>query len=443
MSFPSPPPDINPDTWASGAAFLQAKFPDLDNSFLWRFLVANNGSGAEAANQLTKTNNWRKENKVEQVLKTFPPYSRADYLKQTYPHFFHGKDDAGHQVYIDCVGRANALSKRFTDSEIIEYHIYFQEYLWNIAAPEHNAQSIVIIDLSGMSLFSVPWSVIQKQFAIDTNYYPERLYKLMIVNAPSVFNFVWKTIEPLLDQRTRDKIKFLGSKYRDELPRYINMSCVPPEYGGTSPYKLGQHPQEIQYLEAIRAVAVNPTTLEVPQIEKSLEASPKSSLSSRSSDSPPLTQRSGSGIRDVEVEVEQAMIPETYESPVENNSAGVPESSSSSSDVTPPPPQTENRSLPVPPLLSLPNSVTAEISEPATLQPLTFAVPPIPRTASKHSIKHRLSSFLKKQVTPRAATTAITISIPHTVEVMEGAQGVVYYRITLESDVVLDYGTVL
>jgi hypothetical protein len=41
---------------------------------------------------------------------------------------------------------------------------------------------------------------------LDSAHYPETLYKLLIVNAPTVFQFAWSIVKGYLDERTTRKV---------------------------------------------------------------------------------------------------------------------------------------------------------------------------------------------------------------------------------------------
>jgi hypothetical protein len=66
----------------------------------------------------------------------------------------------------------------------------------------------VILDVAGMSI----GRHINKDFiwlvkaiaAHDQAHYPERMGVTYIVNAPSVFGLVWRTVRPFIDAATRD-----------------------------------------------------------------------------------------------------------------------------------------------------------------------------------------------------------------------------------------------
>ncbi|XP_043806576.1 sec14 cytosolic factor isoform X2 [Manihot esculenta] len=68
------------------------------------------------------------------------------------------------------------------------------------------------------------------------DYYPERLGKLFIVNAPYIFMAVWKIIYPFIDNNTKKKIVFVeNKKLKSTLLEDIDESLTPDIYGGRLP----------------------------------------------------------------------------------------------------------------------------------------------------------------------------------------------------------------
>jgi hypothetical protein len=65
--------------------------------------------------------------------------------------------------------------------------------------------------------------------AIDDLNYPEKTETYFIVNAPYVFSACWKVVKPLLQERTKRKIKVLYGSGRDELLKVniINLFYLP------------------------------------------------------------------------------------------------------------------------------------------------------------------------------------------------------------------------
>lgn len=46
---------------------------------------------------------------------------------------------------------------------------------------------------------------------IAQNYFPEVLFKMFIINAPSIFTIMWAGIKKFLDENTQKKIFILGA----------------------------------------------------------------------------------------------------------------------------------------------------------------------------------------------------------------------------------------
>ena len=92
------------------------------------------------------------------------------------------------------------------------------------------------------------YGLIQMASKIGQDYYPEIMGNMLIINAPMLFTGVWAIVKGFLDQRTRDKIKILGSKYQkdlgemvhpDNLPDFFGGNCKCLEYGGCMKSMLG------------------------------------------------------------------------------------------------------------------------------------------------------------------------------------------------------------
>lgn len=57
--------------------------------------------------------------------------------------------------------------------------------------------------------------------------------QMFILNAPLLFTGVWAIVKGFLDERTRQKIKILGSKYQKELFAVVDVENLPDFLGGT------------------------------------------------------------------------------------------------------------------------------------------------------------------------------------------------------------------
>jgi CRAL/TRIO domain len=91
-----------------------------------------------------------------------------------------------------------------------------------------------IMDAKGVSLVSIPsvYGYLQRASAISQNYYPERLGKLYIINAPWGFASAFSVVKKFLDPVTVAKIHILGSSYQTELLQQIPRENLPALIGG-------------------------------------------------------------------------------------------------------------------------------------------------------------------------------------------------------------------
>jgi hypothetical protein len=91
-----------------------------------------------------------------------------------------------------------------------------------------------IMDAKGVSLGMAPsvYGYLQQASGVSQNYYPERLGKLYIINAPWGFAAVFGMIKSFLDPVTVAKIHVLGSGYQKELLAQIPKENLPTTLGG-------------------------------------------------------------------------------------------------------------------------------------------------------------------------------------------------------------------
>eukprot|EP00257_Ricinus_communis_P009808 XP_002528928.2 phosphatidylinositol/phosphatidylcholine transfer protein SFH11 [Ricinus communis] len=223
-----------------------------DYHTLSRFLRMRDFNLSKAKQMFVNYLKWREDYKVDAIPKEFK-FKEYTEVKKCYPHGYHGVDRYGRPLYIERIGMIdlNSLFQVTTVENFVKYHVSEQEKTLNlrfpacsIAAKRHIAKTTSILDVKGvgMSNFSKParclFMEIQK---IDSNYYPETLNQLFIVNAGSGFRMLWKALKAFLDARTLAKIQVLGSNYQSNLlevidasnlPSFLGGSCTCSDYGG-------------------------------------------------------------------------------------------------------------------------------------------------------------------------------------------------------------------
>ena len=92
-----------------------------------------------------------------------------------------------------------------------------------------------IMDLKGVGISKVSsvYGYVKQASAISQNYYPERLGKLYLINAPWGFSSVFSVVKGFLDPVTVQKIHVLGSGYQTELLGQVPKENLPKLFGGT------------------------------------------------------------------------------------------------------------------------------------------------------------------------------------------------------------------
>ena len=68
---------------------------------------------------------------------------------------------------------------------------------------------------------------------VAQDYYPETMGQCFVVNAPMVFSALYAIIKGFLDERTRSKVRIMGSNYRPVLLEHIDAENLPEFLGGT------------------------------------------------------------------------------------------------------------------------------------------------------------------------------------------------------------------
>ncbi|XP_028785216.1 phosphatidylinositol transfer protein 3 [Neltuma alba] len=102
--------------------------------------------------------------------------------------------------------------------------------------PPGQEKFVAIADLKGWRYANSDVRGYLAALSILQDYYPERLGKLFIVHASSIFMTVWKMIYPFIDNKTKKKITFVEkSKIKSTLMEEIDESQIPETYGGQLP----------------------------------------------------------------------------------------------------------------------------------------------------------------------------------------------------------------
>ncbi|EOA13518.1 hypothetical protein CARUB_v10026584mg [Capsella rubella] len=214
-----------------------------DHYTLLRFLKMREFDLEKSKDAFLNCIKWRVDSKVDLISKKFK-FEEYSEVKKHYPHGFHKVDKSGRPIYIERLGMVdlNAFLKATTLERYVKYHIQEQEKTLtsrypacSIASEKHVSSTTTILDVSGvgMSNFSkTARSLFMEIQKIDSNYYPETLHRLFVVNASSGFRMLWLALKTFLDARTLAKVQVLGPNYLGELLEAIDPSNLPTFLGG-------------------------------------------------------------------------------------------------------------------------------------------------------------------------------------------------------------------
>jgi len=155
-----------------------------------------------------------------------------------------GFDRENHPIYWEKTGliqsRFNEVTRHFTVAELLQYHIISNEVLeCRLAYASENSgqdvtKSVIVFDMKHLTMNLDMDSIwyIKQVLAVDQAYYPERLYKLMIINSPWYFHALYGIFKPFIDPKTRNKIMILGADFLADMTKVIDITNIPEEYGG-------------------------------------------------------------------------------------------------------------------------------------------------------------------------------------------------------------------
>ena len=130
-----------------------------------------------------------------------------------YPQYYHKTDKDGRPVYIEQMGNVdlNAMRKITTDDRMLQNLVVEYEKVADPRLPACSRKAgqlletcCTIMDLKGVGFgnMSQVYGYVQKASAISQNYYPERLGKLYVINAPWGFSGVFSVVKRFLDPVT-------------------------------------------------------------------------------------------------------------------------------------------------------------------------------------------------------------------------------------------------
>jgi len=218
-----------------------------------RFLQGENGDLQKAKRRWIRTCEWRKEGNIDNIL--FTPHKHFHILKRCLPNYIYGRSKNNSPIYIDRPGHANIKELRKSDiglNELLFHFTYVSEFLWTVIEDNEDAKRISILDLDNVGMFDMKGIVLdylKKTIFLSGEHYPERGYKIYIVNAPTFFSGIWSMIKSMMNVKTVSKIQIIRNKGTMELLKDIDVHVLPVIFGGDNQIPLDQSKEEIKLVQ--------------------------------------------------------------------------------------------------------------------------------------------------------------------------------------------------
>lgn len=130
---------------------------------------------------------------------------------------------------------------------VMNHHVLEQLETVDFLRKQGKSHLAFVIDIRGLSLkpSKAALNVLRETFKIDERYFPERLGWVVVVNAPKMFEPLWKVLRLAMDAHTASKISILSSDdFQPVLQEKIDIEMIPKEYGGKANWRVPFRPMQ-------------------------------------------------------------------------------------------------------------------------------------------------------------------------------------------------------
>ncbi|XP_020100144.1 phosphatidylinositol/phosphatidylcholine transfer protein SFH9-like isoform X2 [Ananas comosus] len=201
---------------------------------LIRYLKAREWNAPKAHKMLVDCLNWRIQNEIDDILsKPIIPTDLYRSIRDSQLIGLSGYSKEGLPVF--AIGVGLSTYDKASVHYYVQSHIQINEYRDRVVLPNatkkygrHIGTCFKILDMTGLKLSAMSQiKLLTAISTVDDLNYPEKTDTYYIVNVPYIFSACWKVVKPLLQERTRRKVKVLQGCGRDELLKVIDNESLP------------------------------------------------------------------------------------------------------------------------------------------------------------------------------------------------------------------------
>ncbi|WZY96673.1 hypothetical protein YC2023_069002 [Brassica napus] len=184
--------------------------------------------------QLLDCLEWRTQNEIDSILtKPIVPVELYRGIRDSQLVGLSGYSKEGLPVI--AIGVGLSTYDKASVHYYVQSHIQMNEYRDRVVLPSATKKQgrpictcLKILDMSGLKLSALSQIKLMTTITtIDDLNYPEKTETYYIVNVPYIFSACWKTIKPLLQERTKKKIQVLKGCGKDELLKVMDYESLP------------------------------------------------------------------------------------------------------------------------------------------------------------------------------------------------------------------------
>ncbi|GKC41580.1 phosphatidylinositol/phosphatidylcholine transfer protein SFH2 [Tanacetum coccineum] len=201
---------------------------------LERFLKAREWNVTKAHKMLVDCLQWRLQNGIDDILaKPIIPTNFYRGVRDSQLIGVSGYTREGLPVF--AIGAGLSTFDKASIHYYVQSHIQINEYRDRVILPEATKKSgkyvgkcVKVLDMSGLKLSALNQiKMLTTISTVDDLNYPEKTITYYIVNVPYIFSACWKVVKPLLQERTKLKVRVLQGSGRDELLKIMDYSALP------------------------------------------------------------------------------------------------------------------------------------------------------------------------------------------------------------------------